>query len=311
MNTGIQYLGEACGNALYCKREDLLPFSFGGNKARKAALFFQQIDQGGYDVVVSYGSGSSNHCRVIANLCAARGLECQLISPKEAMEDSFNLRMTELFGAGRTVVPVDQVHDTIEARLAALRSAGRNPYFIPGGGHGNLGTRAYAECFQEILDWERSNGIRFDEIFLATGTGTTQAGLICGKLLSGSKLRIQGVSIARPCPRGREIVKQSVREYLTALHHPICEDELEQAVVFLDRYIGDGYGKENREIRNTVKNALIRYGLPLDLVYTGKAFWGMEQELALQGIVGKNVLFLHTGGTPLFFDYLKMEENAL
>ena len=33
-------------NNLYIKREDLIPFSFGGNKARKAKLFFDEIDSG-------------------------------------------------------------------------------------------------------------------------------------------------------------------------------------------------------------------------------------------------------------------------
>ena len=82
--TIIQDLGERLGNRLLIKREDLIPFSFGGNKARKAALFFEEIDQSGSDCVVTYGSGSSNHCRVVANMCAQRGLDCLIISPAEA-----------------------------------------------------------------------------------------------------------------------------------------------------------------------------------------------------------------------------------
>ena len=74
MGTPIQKLGETSGNTLFMKREDLIPFSFGGNKARKAEYFFKEIDEGGYDCVVTYGSSSSNHCRVVANLAAARGL---------------------------------------------------------------------------------------------------------------------------------------------------------------------------------------------------------------------------------------------
>ena len=54
------------GNCLYVKREDLLPFSFGGNKARKAQLIFNKIDSENVDYVVTYGSSSSNHCRVVA-----------------------------------------------------------------------------------------------------------------------------------------------------------------------------------------------------------------------------------------------------
>jgi len=41
------------GNALFFKRDDLLPFSFGGNKARKAVHFFADIAKQGNDCVVT------------------------------------------------------------------------------------------------------------------------------------------------------------------------------------------------------------------------------------------------------------------
>ena len=120
--TIIQDLGDYRGNHLFVKREDLIPFSFGGNKARKAQLFFRVIDQGNYDCVVTYGSGSSNHCRVVANECCRRGIPCCIISPEEASERSFNSQMMELFGAEIITVPVSEVHDMIEARKHRNRS---------------------------------------------------------------------------------------------------------------------------------------------------------------------------------------------
>ena len=44
-------------------------------------------------------------------------------------------------------------------------------------------------------------------------------------------------------------------------------------------------------------------GLPLDPTYTGKAFWGMKEYLEKNNVIGKKILFIHTGGTPLYFDY--------
>ena len=52
-NTPIQFLDTEQENALYIKRDDLIPYSFGGNKARKACLFFEEIDKGAYDCVVT------------------------------------------------------------------------------------------------------------------------------------------------------------------------------------------------------------------------------------------------------------------
>ena len=81
--TLIQNMGEYNDNHLYIKREDTIPFSFGGNKARKAQLFFDDIEHGEYDCVVTYGSSSSNHCRVISNMAVAKDMKCYIISPEE------------------------------------------------------------------------------------------------------------------------------------------------------------------------------------------------------------------------------------
>ena len=54
----------------------------------------------------------------------------------------------------------------------------------------------------------------------------------------------------------------------------------------------------------TIYNVMMRYGIALDPTYTGKAFNGMTEYIENTSISGKNILFIHTGGTPLFFDYL-------
>ena len=301
MRTIIQDLGEYEGNHLWMKREDLIPFSFGGNKARKAELFFQKIDGGGFDCVVSYGSGSSNHCRVIANECCKRKLPCYIIGPEEACAPSFNSQMIELFGAETTIVPVKQVHNTINRKLEELKNQGKRPYFIEGGGHGNIGTEAYVQCYQEIQEFETANNVHFDYIFFASGTGTTQAGLVCGQLLSGDDRTIVGISIARKNPRGRNIVLDSIRSYLG---DQINEDRIQAATVFLDDYTS-GYGKDYQTVVETIENVMKRYGIPLDATYTGKAFMGMKEQIKKENIKGKNILSIHTGGTPLFFDALR------
>ena len=306
LDTPIQKLAERNGNTLYVKREDFIPFSFGGNKARKAALFFEEIDRGNFDCVVTYGSSSSNHCRVIANMAAARNMPCHIISPKETSEQTYNSDLMAFFGAEITVCPVDQVHDTIEDKLASLRAQNCTPYFIAGGGHGNLGTQAYVDCYEEIRRFEREKRIHFDYIFHASGTGTTQAGLVCGQLINRDDRKIIGISIARRNPRGRNVVVDSIREYLAEQRVPVVDDEIGEATVFIDDYIGNGYGSRNGNVDDTIRTAMTQYGIPLDPTYTGKAFAGMMDYLNGSDISEKNILFIHTGGTPLFFDHLRI-----
>lgn len=294
-------------NHLYIKRDDLIPVSFGGNKARKALNFFKEIDEGSYDHVITYGSSSSNHCRIISNMAAARNLPCTIIGPEEASEPTFNSKMMELFGAEIIAVPVNQVHDTIENKLQQLRNVGKKPYFIQGGGHGNLGTQAYVDCYEEIRQYELGNGIYFDYIFFASGTGTTQAGLVCGQLIHHDDRALVGISIARKNPRGRQVILDSVHEYLEEHKFPVPEDEIEKKTIFSDDFTGMGYGKEDPDIRETIQEMFVKHGIPLDSTYTGKAYTGMKKYLRQEQINGKNILFIHTGGTPLFFDYLKKE----
>lgn len=308
-STMIQPMGIFAENTLFIKRDDLIPVSFGGNKARKAVLFFREIDAGDYDCVVTYGSGSSNHCRVVSNLAAMRKMPCYIIEPQEASKPTFNRKMMELFGAQWITVPVCDVHDTIENKLRQLQAQGKKPYFIPGGGHGNLGTQAYVNCYEEIRAFEKEWQTYFDYIFLASGTGTTQAGLICGQLMYGDARKIVGISIARKNPRGGQVVVDSVQSYLDAMRIGMTEEEIRRATVFDDSYTEGGYGKESDKIQQEIKQMLLQHGIPLDTTYTGKAYWGMRDYIQRWGIKGKNILFIHTGGTPLFFDDLLWEKR--
>ena len=298
-NTIIQRID----NNLWIKREDLIPFSFGGNKARKAALFFDDFDKGDYDCVVTYGSCSSNHCRIVANIAASKKIKCVIISPTEDKKETSNATLMQMFGADVRFVPLSSVHESIEKVLKELQSDGLKPFFIQGGGHGKLGTQAYVDCYNEIKEFEKNNSVFFDYIFLASGTGTTQAGLVVGQILNKDfDRKIVGISIARQNPRGRDVVIESIKEYLGKQY---SDDLINKHSFFIDTYISGGYGKTNESINDEINNTMIKNGIPLDPTYTGKAFYGMKQYIKENNIQNKNILFIHTGGAPLFFDYLK------
>lgn len=290
-------------NNFYIKRDDLHPISFGGNKARKAVLFFEDIIAKNADSVITYGSSSSNHCRVIANIAASYRLPCYIITPEENRYETSNSRIVNIFGATLIYCSINNVKQTIDETLNKLVKQGYNPYFIEGGGHGNIGTQAYVDAYNEIINYEKSQKIYFDYIFHTSGTGTTQAGLICGKLINKDDRKIIGISNARKNPYGSNVVLKSVNDYLISKKiEPIESNE----VLFIDDYVLNGYGDYNSFIIDTIREVLISDGIPLDTTYTGKAFWGMKEYVKKYNLINKNILFIHTGGTPLFFD--KLEE---
>ena len=301
--TPIMPLSAAYGpNEYFMKRDDMIPFCFGGNKARKAAEFYKEVQKEQADVVMTYGSNSSNHCRIIANMAAAMGLSCNVISPEENRELLYNTKLVEKFGAVIETCPVTQVAQTIENRKKAYMAEGRKPYFITGGGHGNPGTESYVKAYREILDYEAEHHIYFDYIFHASGTGATQAGLVCGQLLAGDrKRRIVGISIAREEGRGREVVKDSIREYLGDEFERLYREE---ALIFTDAYRLGGYRRYTKEVEDTIEKLICEEGIPTDTTYVGKAFYGMCRYIEYSQIKGKRILFIHTGGAPLFFDHI-------
>lgn len=298
----MQMCGDYSSNTHYIKRDDLIPFSFGGNKARKAAEFYFEIKKSHADVVITYGSNGSNHCRIIANMAAAMGIKCHIISPEDEEDVLYNTYLVEQFGAIIERCPVNEVSDTIEKTKNKYIDQGYKPYFIMGGGHGNNGTEAYVKTYSEILAYERENNVYFDYIFHASGTGTTQAGLVCGKLLEHDYNRnIIGISIARETSRGREVVKESIKEYLEDKYEALYREE---DLIFIDDYRIGGYGKYTPELEENINKVMRTEGIPMDFKYVGKAFTGMCSYIKEKNIRGKNILFIHTGGTPLFFDLM-------
>ena len=297
-------------NEVYFKRDDLLPFSFGGNKVRKAQKFYREIVEKQADHIVTYGSSSSNHCRIISNMATALGIDCHIISPLENAHETANSRIIRKLGATVEYCPVEKVKETIDNRMELLGKKG-NPYFIMGGGHGNPGTEGYLDAYRELLMQEEEMGIRFDYIFHASGTGATQAGLVTGQLLEGRQdQRIVGISIARTKEAGGKVVCESIKGYLEELTKRQVLDisardtlikQIEDKVIFTDQYRLNGYGDYHEEIVRTTDEVESREGMAMDTTYVGKAFWGMKQYLSEEGIRGKRILFWHTGGTPLYF----------
>lgn len=292
----IQKLG-VDDNEYYIAREDLLPFSFGGNKARKAQYFFKKMDER-IDTVVTYGSGSSNHCRVVANCAKSRGMQCVIVSPEENYKQTMNTALIHWMGANIVTSKLDDISTTIARTCDALREEGKDVYFIPGGGHGIPGTEAYANFYRLI----KKCGLQPDYIYLASGTGGTQAGLVCGKLLYGGSEQIVGMSIARSKEKNVAIIAGACEEYLNSVGRDIEKTEVERNIVFSDRYRCGGYGLYDDDVKAVQRRMWFEYGIPMDRTYVAKAFSAMQKHITENMIKGKKILFIHTGGTPLFFD---------
>ena len=286
-------------NSIYVKRDDLLPFSFGGNKVRIALEFINDMKKQGKDCIVGYGNARSNLSRALANLCYQFKIPCHIISPADedgTRIDTYNSKMVLSCDAKFHYCSKTNVKETVESVLKDIRKEGLKPYYIYGDstGKGNEHTPmlAYAKLYEEIKG-------QYDYIFLATGTGMTQGGLLAGKAINNGAEKIIGISVARSAAQEIEVLCKSLECFSDRIQR-IENYEINVE----DAYLCDGYGTYNRQIEKTIHQQLTCNGMPLDPTYTGKAFWGMQDYLNRKCITGKKVLFIHTGGTPLFFDYM-------
>lgn len=299
--TPLQQTSNINNNNLFIKRDDMTDLVLGGNKARKLEYFMQDALDKNADFIVTYGSVHSNHCRMTAAAASKLGLPCLLILSKPDKIPGYNGNyfLYDLLNAKIHYVEDGKVSETIDDELKTLKDIGHNPYFIYGGGHGNLGTQAYIDAYQEIEVQKEKSKIEFDYIFLASGTGTTQAGLIIGKEMLDNKEKIIGISIARNKDRGKNIIKESVENYLKENNLNLNIER--EDITFIDQYIGNGYADVYPEIKETIKELAQKEAILLDPVYTGKAFYGMKNYISKNNISNKNILFIHTGGTPILF----------
>ena len=300
------------GINLYIKRDDLLPFSFGGNKARIAQEFYLDMDAKQKNCMIGYGNARSNLSRALANMNSNRCGECHIISPSDDDGNRImtnNSFMVHACGAKFHECSKQKVAETVEQVIQQCEEEGFRPYYIYGNKYGkgneSVPVRAYAKVYQEILEQEDDLGIQFDYIFLSTGTGMTQSGLLAGKTFAKRDVqKIVGISVARKSEQEIPVIKN----YLDAYFEEVSEHfpETYPEILVDDNYLCGGYGKYTEEIEETIRLMFVENGIPLDPTYTGKGFYGMTQYLKKNKIENVNVLFIHTGGVPLFFDNMQL-----
>src|SRR5204863_2067751 len=94
------------GPHLVIKRDDAIPFGFGGNKVRKLALVAARAVTDGADTLITAGGVQSNHARATAAAAAKLGLRAVLVANGEPPARlTANALLDGLLGAEVVYVP--------------------------------------------------------------------------------------------------------------------------------------------------------------------------------------------------------------
>lgn len=292
----LPVLSRELGVDLFVKRDDLFPDVGGGNKARKMNYIAASAKRAGATALFTTGGIQSNHARATALVAAREGWRCHLVLHSDGarhQNPQGNYLLSRLLGASAEIVPPTEIAGRMAATRTHLAKMGEQPYEIPGGGHCTEGAMAYHDAMLqttsqlEVLSWKP------DIVICASGTGTTQAGLIAGCETAGLSCRIIGVSVARQNPRGSHIVAEAyhrLRQQFVSVRDPL-------PVEFRDEWVGGGYENVSDRVLDVIRHAARSDGLILDPTYTGKAFVALIDLInSAQIASGSRILFWHTGG---------------
>jgi len=277
---------------LKIKRDDLYPLVGGGSKARKILYILNYAIKKGYNAFVTNGGIQSNHARAAALITSRGGIKCSLVlhdeNPESQHKLAGNLMLMKMAGADIRFCHLSELAVVMDEEMARLKEQGYNPLYIWGGGHCLQGSLAYYDAAMEAR--EQCGEWIPDYVVHASGTGTTQAGLIAG--YADLPTKVVGISVAREKARGSKVVKDSLIE----LGEYLKNDFTQKDVYFRDEWIFGGYEKYSQELLDVIDGAA-RKGLILDPTYTGKAWFALLKMIESGEIAeGSNVLFWHTGG---------------
>ncbi len=287
---------------IYCKRDDLTGFGFGGNKTRKLDFLIADALRKKATTLVAVGAVQSNFCRITAAAGKANGLEVYLVlGGRKPKKPTGNLLLSILFGA--KIYFVDSADwsewETAANKLARRLSAKKKKvYRLPVGGSTEIGALGYVNAFFEILEDSKRLGIQFSKIIHASSSGGTQVGLIVGKKLTGWPGKIIGMGVAKT-------KEQLFKEVFEHAHETgkLLQVSIDKKDVILDNsYMGSTYGAKTTACEQAIKFFAEKEGIVLDNVYTGKAASGLL-DYAKRGLFSpnENIIFLHTGGTVEIF----------
>jgi|UniRef100_A0A7V3RIA4 D-cysteine desulfhydrase len=285
---------------IFIKRDDLNGLLISGNKARKLEYLIADAKKKGCDTIITCGPVQSNHCRTTAAFARIFGLECHLFLRRRGDEEiTGNLLLDKLLGAKITFITPEEYQRRMEIMEDyAMRLKKRKPYIIPEGGSNEIGALGYVDCIKEMADFIREK--RIEAIYCAVGSGGTYAGLLLGKKLLGIEVDLNGVIICDTVEYFRNKIVDILNNARNRFEFKFSIGEKD--IILIDGFVGEGYGIPYPEEIETIKS-LARNGIILEPVYTGKAFYGMLNDLEKRNY--KRVIFIHTGGIFSIFAYNK------
>jgi 1-aminocyclopropane-1-carboxylate deaminase len=272
---------------VFVKRDDLIDKEVSGNKWRKLNYSIELANYQKKDGILTFGGAFSNHLLATAAACNKSGLKSIGVVRGEELTKDSNANLKRCHELGMQLIFISRVEYQLRNEKITQEEWKEDfPTFllVPEGGANYHGLIGCQEITQEIPFLP-------DHIFIAQGTTTTSCGILTA-LSEKTTLHVV------PALKGFDaLTEMRTLLYPFYVDDELIDDKLKQVVVHGDAHFG-GYAKSTPELIAFKQAQQQAFDLPLDLVYTTKAFYALltwidqlEPSDQLQKIV-----FIHTGG---------------
>lgn len=297
----LEKISKDSGVNIYLKRDDQTGSEISGNKIRKLEYSIYEAIENGCDTLITCGGIQSNHARATAAAGIKLGMRAILVlRSDETPELEGNYFLDKVIGADVRIISSDDYRERRAEIMKEIKAEsdaeGHKAYIIPEGASNGIGSLGYYSAMEEIKEQEKELGIKFDRIVAAVGSGGTYAGLCMGnaEFFNGEK-KITGFNVCDDAEffkkRSEEIIEEA-QKYLDKSIIVKAED-----MDIIDGYVEIGYAQSRPEELEFIQKTAKKEGVIFDPVYTGKAMYGMMNEIEKGTFAkGENILFIHTGG---------------
>lgn len=263
-----------CNIRIDVMRLDKIHPVISGNKIFKLRPYLAQALNEHHRTVLTFGGAYSNHLLATAFACRSLGLQSiGLVRDDASGINSPTLAACAELGMHLHFIAREVYRALAETPTPAALARFGAATIVPAGGY----SIAAAQSARFIADAIPRS--RYQYICVPVGTATTLAGILCAE--HDSKV------IAFPAIKGMTDLPQRLK-YLGA--------DTAGLEVVSDYHFG-GFARHNEDLIGFMNDVYLKYGLPLDKVYTAKMMYAVF-DLAKKGYFAAEtrILALHTGG---------------
>jgi len=276
---------DAHGVSLFVKRDDRIDPEVSGNKWRKLKFNVLQCIQYKNDGILTFGGAYSNHLLATAAACKKAGLKSVGVVRGDELNADSNetLRRCNELGMHLHFISREEYNLRDERFYhEELLQEFPNLWVVPEGGANYWSMIGCQEMIPEIK-------APFDRIVVAQGTTSTSCGILMG--LKNE----QQISVV-PVLKGFDSLTEMRLRFGKSGIDIETTNQLLSTVNVLDSFHFGGYAKHDDDLIQFIRDFYAKHQIKLDQVYTGKAMYGLWEQIKLGKYDGETIVFVHTGG---------------